>query len=84
VNLKLDDFPDYEFGVIRGRVDHISNISDDKGTYIVDVIIPKELKTSYNKHIEFKQEMQGSADIITEDLRLLERFFYQFRNLYSR
>jgi multidrug resistance efflux pump len=84
VNLKLDDFPDYEFGVIRGHVDHISNISDDKGTYIVDVIIPKELKTSYNKHIEFKQEMQGSADIITEDLRLLERFFYQFRNLYSR
>lgn len=84
VNLKLDDYPDYEFGVIRGLVDYISNISDDKGTYIVDVIIPKDLKTSYNKHIEFKQEMQGTADIITEDLRLLERFFYQFRNLYSR
>lgn len=84
VNLKLDDYPDYEFGVIRGHVDLISNISDDKGTYIVDVIIPKDLKTSYNKHIEFKQEMQGTADIITEDLRLLERFFYKFRNLYSR
>ena len=28
--------------------------------------------------------MRGTADIITEDLRLMERFFYQFRNILKR
>ena len=40
--------------------------------------------TSYNKDIEFKQEMRGAAEIITEDLRLIERFFYQFREVLNR
>jgi len=42
------------------------------------------LVTSYNKEIPFKQEMRGTAEIITEDLRLIERFFYQFKELVSR
>ncbi|NVK09480.1 MAG: HlyD family secretion protein, partial [Tenacibaculum sp.] len=33
------------------------------------------------KKIDFKQEMQGTADIVTEDLRLIERFFYQLKNI---
>jgi hypothetical protein len=28
--------------------------------------------------------MSGSAEIITEDLRLIERLLYQFRTLYKR
>jgi multidrug resistance efflux pump len=84
VNLKLYDYPEYEFGVVRGEVKGISAISDTEGTYSVDVLIPKELKTSFGKQVEFKQEMKGEADIITEDLRLLERFFYQFRAVYDR
>jgi len=30
----------------------------------------KKMVTTYNKEIEFKQEMQGVAEIITEDLDL--------------
>ena len=45
-------------------------------THGVDVELPKKLVTTYEKEIEFKQEMTGTADIITEDLRLIERFFY--------
>ena len=55
-----------------------------KGLYFVDVELPQKLITSYNKEIDFKQEMQGSAEIITEDLRLIERFFYQFREVLKR
>jgi len=84
VNISLNDYPDYEFGVLRGHIKHISNVSDSKGTYIVDVELPKELKTSHNKQIDFKQEMQGKAAIITEDLRLLERLLYQFKTIFSR
>jgi len=28
--------------------------------------------------------MTGTADIITEDLRLIERFLFQFRDLFRR
>lgn len=45
------------------------------------VSIPPELITSYGKKIKFKQEMLGQAEIITEDLRLVERIFYQFRSI---
>jgi len=84
VNLSLYDYPEYEFGVVRGIVSSISATSNSDGTYVVDVSIPKELTTSFGKPIEFKQEMKGEADIITEDLRLIERLFYQFREVFER
>ncbi|WP_299271746.1 HlyD family efflux transporter periplasmic adaptor subunit [uncultured Psychroserpens sp.] len=81
VNVKVDNFPKSEFGVLNGKVMYISAIPDKDGLYLVNVKLPKELVTSYNKKIEFKQEMLGSAEIITEDLRLIERFFYQLREV---
>ncbi len=84
VNLSLYDYPDYEFGIIRGTVSQISATSNIEGTYIVDVSIPKELISSFGKPIQFKQEMKGEADIITEDLRLIERLLYQIREVFKR
>ena len=84
VNLKLDNYPDTEFGMLSGTVQNISLIPDNDGFYRVDVDLPSKLITSYNKEIEFKQEMGGTAEIITEDLRLIERFFYQFKEVLSR
>lgn len=84
VNVKLDNYPDTEFGVIFGKVKYISLIPDNEGFYRVDVDLPSTLQTSYGKKIEFKQEMGGMAEIITEDLRLIERLFYQFKGVLSR
>lgn len=88
VNIKLENYPDSEFGVLNGTVDHISVIpitnADKEIFYFVDVKLPQKLITSYNKEIDFKQEMRGSAEIITEDLRLIERFFYQFKDVLQR
>ncbi len=84
VNIKIDNYPDTEFGVLSGTVKNISLLPDTEGFYRVDVGLPKELVTSYNKKIDFKQEMGGTAEIITEDLRLIERFFYQFKEVFSR
>lgn len=49
-----------------------------------DVSLPYGIETSYKKKIEFQQEMSGKADIITEDLRLIERLLYQFRDVFRR
>lgn len=83
VNIKLDNFPDAEFGTLQGTVKNVSSLPNKEGLYLVDVSLPSSLITSYGKEIDFKQEMHGSAEIITEDLRLAERFFYQFRNVFD-
>lgn len=79
VQIKLLNYPSEEFGKLDGTVKSISSIPDQKDNYLIDVELPNKLKTSYGKQLEFRQEMQGSADIITEDLRLIERFFYQLK-----
>jgi multidrug resistance efflux pump len=84
VNIKLQNYPDYEFGVLMGKVKNISEVSNKEGFYNIDVSLPKKLITSYNKEIEFKQEMSGTAEIVTEDLRLIQRFFYQFNKIIKR
>jgi len=81
VNIRLTNYPEVEFGVIQGEIQNISSSINKDGFYIIDVSLPKKLVTTYNKKVEFKQEMQGSAEIITEDLRLMERLLYGFKNL---
>ncbi|GAB1856809.1 HlyD family efflux transporter periplasmic adaptor subunit [Flavobacteriaceae bacterium MHTCC 0001] len=84
VNIKLENYPETEFGILKGTVKNISLLPNKEGLYVIDVELPKKLITTYNKEINFKQEMRGVAEIITEDLRLIERFFYQFRAFYQR
>lgn len=84
VVIRLANFPDAQFGVIKGKLSAISLTPDKEGYLLIDVSLPAGLKTSYNKQIQFQQEMTGSADIITEDLRLIERVLYQFRDVFKR
>lgn len=84
VMIKLDNYPYHEWGLVQGKVINISE-TPKKGNdtyYSVYVEIPS-LITTYNKEIEFKQEMMGSAKIILQKTSLLERVFYQFRGLWS-
>lgn len=83
VLIKLDNYPYQEFGIIEGRVRNISIVADKDGNYYVDVLLPHGLKTSYNKTLIFDKELKGSAEIVTKDLRLIERLFYQIRNLFK-
>ncbi|NRB51325.1 MAG: HlyD family efflux transporter periplasmic adaptor subunit [Saprospiraceae bacterium] len=84
VNIRVDNYPSDEFGVLKGIVKHVSPLTDREGNYILEVQLPDNLITSYNQTIEFRQEMTGSAEIITEDLRLIDRFFYQLRQILHR
>lgn len=84
VNIKLENYPDTEFGVLNGTVANISITPNEEGFYYIDAELPNKLITSYGKDIEFKQEMRGVSEIITEDLRLIERFFYQLKDIVRR
>ena len=84
VNIRLANYPYREFGIIKGAIKAISLTPDKDGNVLIDVSLPKGLKTSYQKPIVFQQEMSGTADIVTDDLRLIERLLYQFRDVFKR
>jgi multidrug resistance efflux pump len=84
VTIRLANYPDTEFGILKGKVTAISLTPDKDNNLLIDISLPNELETSYEKQITFQQEMTGNADIITEDLRLIERLLYQFRGVFKR
>ncbi len=74
VIIKLKSFPYREYGVLRGEVQQKDIIPKDD-VYNLQVSVPKTLITSYDQSIPFTQEMQGTAEIITRERRLLQRLF---------
>ncbi len=84
VNVRLVNYPAREFGILVGEIRSISLTPDHEGNILIDVSFPNGIQTSYDEKIEFQQEMTGSADIVTEDLRLIERFFHHFSEMFER
>ena len=82
VNIQFANFPHLEYGMVRGKIRSISQVPDDE-IYIVEVELPDTLKTYYGIEIPFNQEMQGRAEIITENRRLIERIFSPIRSMLS-
>ncbi|ADB40217.1 HlyD family efflux transporter periplasmic adaptor subunit [Spirosoma linguale] len=83
VNVKFDNFPYNEFGFVVGYIAAVSSVPRD-GVYTVRITFPKGLITNYNKKLLFRQEMTGSADVITADISLFNRVFYQIRSIFVR
>jgi hypothetical protein len=78
VNIRLENYPFEQFGLVQGVVSTISLMPGEK-QYWVTIELPNRLQTSQNRNLGFKQQLQGNMEVVTEDLRLLERFVYQFR-----
>lgn len=81
VNVRVTNFPDQEFGYLKGIVASISNTPTKDGFYIVDIRFPKGIVTNYDIILPMSQQMHGVADIITNDLTLLERIAMPMKNL---
>jgi len=81
VNLKLNDYPFQEFGILQGSVQEISAVNDGEN-YTVLINLNQSLQTNYKLKIPFKQNMLASAEIITEDLPLAARFFNPIKSLF--
>ena len=81
VNIRFNNYPDNQFGMVKGVVKSISLIPTEEGNYMVEVSFPEGLKTTYNKELPLSQEITARADIITEDTRLLEQFFLPIKQI---
>ncbi len=87
VIIKFNSYPYQEFGMIEGQIKSIAEIPtliNNTEFYLANVTFNKGLITNFNKKIIFREGMVASAEIITEDLRLIDRLFYQIRKVFSR
>ena len=50
---------------------------------MAEVSFEEGLKTSYNKDLPMIQQMDGTAEVITEDMRLISRFINPIISLFK-
>lgn len=91
VNVKLKGYPYMEFGVLKGEIHSISAVPEQVQTpqgqsiaYIAEVVFAADLHTTYKKELPMIQQMDGTGEIITKDMRLISRFFQPIRALFNR
>ena len=80
VNIKVAGYPYLEYGLLQARTKSISLVSNND-FYSVEVDFPKGIYSTVHKKMKFTGEMSGSAEIITENLSLMERFFLPLKSL---
>jgi HlyD family secretion protein len=83
VNIKLSGYPYLQYGIVRGRVKSKSLVPSGDA-YVIDIELPYGLTTLYGTKLDFAQNMQGTAEIITENVRLLQKIINPFRYMISR
>lgn len=83
VLLKFIAYPYQQYGFIEGKLGFVSNIPTDSG-YLAKIILPKKLITTYHKEIQYRYGLLAQAEIITDRINLLERFFYQAKSIFSK
>jgi HlyD family secretion protein len=83
VNIKLSGYPYLEYGMVRGVVKSKSLVPSGDA-YVIDIELPEGLTTLYGKKLDFTHNMQGTAEIITENIRLLQKIVNPFRYMVSK
>jgi HlyD family secretion protein len=80
VNIKLSGFPYLEFGMIKGKIRSLSLVPAND-VYIAEIDLVSGMRSTYNIDLNFISEMTGTADIITENSRLIYRFIKPLKAL---
>ena len=83
--ISFNSFPQQEFGVLNAQLSSIAIVPEQDANghhyYPIELELYEGLRTTYNKEIPSRQELIGTADIITEDRSILERVLGQFFDL---
>lgn len=83
VFIKFENFPYLEYGSVTGVVENISDVPQE-GAYTVEIGFPDGLKTNYMIDLQFSQEMEGTAEIITDERPLLYRLLDPLKYIWER
>lgn len=82
VRIYLSESDMLEYDIVQGVVQNISTVPDADGFLLVEVKLGEKLVTINDKEIIYAPGKIGKAEIIVEELRLIERFFYQLKNIF--
>jgi hypothetical protein len=81
-NIKINNYPFDEYGLIKGVVKSVSRITKKIETsngvsdaYLVVIDFPEGTTTNFGKYLPLDFESKGTAEIITRRKRLIERLF---------
>ena len=75
VQLRFDAYPYQEVGFVEGTLSYVSNVPSDSG-FLADVRLDKGLMTNNRRPIPYKNGLKAQAIIITKNMRLLQRLWY--------
>lgn len=82
-NVKIENYPYDEYGLMKGKVQSISRLSHKMQTadgksanaYRVIISFPYGAHTNFGKELMLDFESVGNVEIITKPKRLIERLF---------
>lgn len=80
VIVRFTNFPDQEFGIVNGRLSSVSLVPSEDN-YMIEIVFPDGLITNYGKSLPVFYEMKATAEIVTDDSRLIQRFFQPLKKI---
>ena len=83
VQLRFDAYPYQEYGFLKGQITYISDLPTDSG-FLAHIQMPNGLITNLKQQIHYREGLKAEALIITKDLRLAERFYYNISSTINR
>lgn len=79
VNVRLNGYPYMEYGMLVGEIGYLSSVPEaaagqqTEPQYTAEIVFPKGMVTTYGKELRLIQKMDGTAEIITKERRLIMR-----------
>ena len=83
VNMQFPAYNYMEFGLLKGTVKSLSAMPRDD-MFQIEIELNNGLITTYDREIEFRQGMKGTAEVITEKRTILDRIFDKLKFISSR
>ena len=84
VNISVTGYPYMEFGFLTGEVQSVSLLASEDNMYTVTVGLPQNLYTSYGKQLDFKGELSGTAEVMTDERSVTARLLRPLRYLWEK
>ena len=84
VNISVTGYPYMEFGFLTGEVRSVSLLASEDNMYTLTVSLSQNLCTSYGKQLDFKGELSGTAEVMTDERSVTARLLSPLRYLWEK
>ena len=84
VIVRIEGYPSNQFGYLNGTISYISEIPTRRDSFLIKVDLVNGLNTNLNKSIQFRNNLIAQAEVVTDDRKLIERFYESLRGLFDR